>query len=125
MSFSTDVVLLFHLEETWDEDEESVARHELPEYVGSAALKAVNAWLMKREYGELVDLRKAVFPAGNRGMLCEIYGGSFDGLAPEEFRKVVFSQAWRVPEYVQLLLKHEEEDVFTMNMNSDPPAAQF
>jgi len=115
MSWTTSVILLFNLAEEYHEDEDSISQNLLPEYTGSAALGAVNMWLKERDHSELADLSNVQHPVGNLPACNSgIHIGCFNHLDSEEFRDVVFAQAWRIPEFVQLLVKDEMDRMFTV-----------
>ena len=47
-------------------------------------------------------------------MQCFVYGGSFNHLDTTGFREAVSSQSWVAPSSVQLLLKNEGAEVFSL-----------
>ena len=107
MSWITDALLILGPREGLDEDFEVLAT--IP------GLEAVNAWLHDHDFGTLDRLDEHV-AGGGKAMQALVYGGAFDHLVRslDEFLRVVAGQPWRVPEEVQLLLKHEEEGRFDL-----------
>ena len=110
MSWVTDVLILLNLEEVYHVDEEQ----DTCEYVESEALAGVNAWLREQGYGQLVKLDRHAFAAGERAMQAEVHGGAFNYLDIPAFVACVQQQRWRASAYVQLLLKDEQEQRFTV-----------
>lgn len=104
MSWVTDVLLLFSLGEVYDNDGE-----EIKEFT---PLSNINAWLQENGWRTLNNLNQYV----NTGkpMTSPVYGGAFNFLKIDEFIKIVKAQAWREPHNVQLLIKDEEDEKFTM-----------
>jgi hypothetical protein len=105
MSWVTDVILIFSLEEEYDDDEEFL--DSVP------ALDNINAWLEENGYGILVDIGE--FAGGGKAMQTNVYGGAFNFLKIDAFIKLVKAQPWREPENVQLLIQDEEESRFTLH----------
>jgi hypothetical protein len=104
MSWVTDVLLIFSLEELYDEEEEL-------EII--LALNNINSWLKEDGRGVLANLD--TYAGGGKAMQACVYGGAFNFLKIDEFIKVVKEQPWRARGNVQLLLKDEEEKSFTMH----------
>jgi hypothetical protein len=100
-------VLIVNFEERWDDD----INKTLP---SCKALDNINDWLRHGDFGKLDELSKHV-TSGGKNMPCHLYGGAFNFLKIDEFVSLVLSQDWKVPESVMLLIKDEEEDVFTVN----------
>jgi hypothetical protein len=110
MSWVTDVLLLFSLEEVYEVNEAA----ETCEETESEALTGVNAWLHEQGYGRLVNLGEHASRAGDRAMQAEVYGGAFNFLDVPAFIGCVQEQKWRSPGNVQLLLQEEQERRFTL-----------
>jgi hypothetical protein len=106
MSWVTDVLLCINLEERFKDDCSFSASCE--------ALDNINLWLRDHKQGKLDEISEHVF-SGGKAMQCLVYGGAFNFLQTDEFIKVVLSQAWKMPQAVQLLIKQEEEAAFTMH----------
>ncbi|HZR17360.1 MAG TPA: hypothetical protein VFE51_08535 [Verrucomicrobiae bacterium] len=105
MSWVTDVILCINLEEKFRDD---------ADYSESCEpVDSTNRWLTDHEHGKLDQISEAVVSSG-KAMQCFVYGGAFNFLDADEFIKLVLSQEWKMPEAVQLLIKNEEEDAFTM-----------
>ena len=106
MSWVTDVLVTFNLQERFDDD------FNLQDSCES--LDNINAWLKQNELGELDELSKHV-SSGGKGMQCYVYGGAFNFMQVEEFIALVLSQPWKMPASVMLLTKDEEEEAFTLH----------
>lgn len=59
-------------------------------------------------------LKAALFTGGNKEMQCDVYMGAFNNLDIDDFLEVFDSIEWEEPECVQLLVKGEHEDLFTI-----------
>lgn len=106
MSWVTDVLLTVNLEEKFDDD---FNQQEICE-----ALDNINAWLAKSDHGKLDELSPHVESSGHM-IQCHVYGGAFNFLKIDEFVTLVLSQKWKRPDSVMLLIKDEEQDVFTVH----------
>jgi hypothetical protein len=106
MSWVTDVLLTVNLEERFDDDYNALESCE--------ALDKINAWLETRELGKLDELSSHVL-SGGKAMQCHLYGGAFNFMKVDEFITLVLSQTWKQPESVMLLIKDEEQNVFTVH----------
>lgn len=104
MSWVTDVLLLFSLGEVYDDEGQEIGE--------VIPLSNINAWLEEHGWRNLDNLDGYV----NTGkpMQSRVYGGAFNFLTIDEFIKVVKAQAWREPHNVQLLIKNEEDEKFTL-----------
>jgi hypothetical protein len=104
MSWVTDVLLLFSLSELYDNEEEEIEE--------VSPLIHINSWLQENGLRTLDNLDRYV----NTGkpMQSRVYGGAFNFLKIDQFIKVVKDQAWREPHNVQLLIKDEEDEKFTL-----------
>jgi hypothetical protein len=80
------------------------------------ALEKINAWLTADEakgYGPLTDLTSCT--TGNKiGMNANLYGSGFKHIDIGKFGEVVKNQEWHEPTHVQLFIKGEEDEKFTM-----------
>ncbi len=104
MSYITDMVLLFGL----GEDVENT-----PEGDHYSIADGINAWLRERYDGEeLRYLSEAA--SGGKAFQAILYAGCFNFFEPEPFIAFLRTCPWQEPEYVQLLLKSEEEYRFTL-----------
>jgi hypothetical protein len=106
MSWVTDVLLTFNLEEIMDDD--------FNELESCEALDSINAWLEQREEGKMDELSTHV-KSGGKALQCHLYGGAFNFMEVDEFIRLVLSQPWKRPDSVMLLTKDEEQDVFTVH----------
>jgi hypothetical protein len=105
MSWVTDVLLIFSLEEFYSEDGNRLE--------SILALDNINSWLEENGKGSLGNLNE--YAGGGKAMQACVYGGAFNFLKIDEFIKVVKEQSWRMRENVQLLLQDEEDECFTMH----------
>ena len=103
MSYVWNVILSFSDDEFWH-DGEDTARSTC------AALTALNKHL---PYGKLVDLTKSTFKS-SYGMTAHLYGGGFKHLDVDGFIADVRDQAWKDPANVQLFLKSESDEQFSL-----------
>jgi len=111
MSWITDVLLLAGTEEIWgiEDDEGNEIEPETNPF------EEINRWLQSQGVAVgLVDLSHHAFRAGNKAMQALVYGGAFNFLDEDGFLKVVRQQRWLSPHNVQLLMKSEMEERFTM-----------
>lgn len=112
MGWVMTVMVSFSDEELW-EDEETY-RDNCP------SLDNINAWLQssKDEYGPLTDLVPCA--KGNAvGMSANLYGGGFKHFDDEGFFEIVKSQDWNDPDNLQVFLKDEEDQKFTVYEYND------
>jgi len=106
MSWVTDVILCLSVEERFQDHSDFSESCE--------SLDKINAWLGEHEQGKLDELSEHVV-SGGKAMQAFVYGGAFNFLDVEDFIKVVLSQEWKMPQAVQLLVKKEEDEAFTMH----------
>ncbi len=106
MSWVTDVLLSFNLQEKFDDDFNALDSCE--------PLDNINAWLEERELGRLDELSSHV-QSGGKAMQCHVYGGAFNFMEPDDFITAVLSQNWQMPDAILLLTKDEEADAFTIH----------
>lgn len=103
MSYKTDAILLFDIQENFESDFEDRIDH---------LISHINAWLEQNDYGQLSLPPEE---ASNGNVTADnIWIGSFSGFDIDELVKVVKEQKWRVPTSVQLLLKGEEDEKATV-----------
>ncbi len=109
MSHVWTIMLSFGNEEYWTEGEEEPQEQ-------CQALENINAWLKAdevRKYGPLADL--TIHATGNDvGMSANLYGGGFKRMNIEKLVEVIKNQEWLDPASVQLFIKGEEEEKFTL-----------
>ena len=99
----------FGSEEYWTEGEDEPLE-------SCQALDNINVWLTADEvksYGPLTSLTACA--TGNKvGMSANLYGGGFNHMDIEEFGEIVKKQEWHDPASVQLFIKGEEDEKFTL-----------
>ena len=103
MSYVTDVLLLFSIEENLIEGE---FKEEAPVVGG------VNAWLEEHEFARLANL--SVHASVEKVMQANVYGGAYNYFDLDEFAEFLKRQNWRAPHSVQLLVKGEEDVNFSL-----------
>jgi len=69
----------------------------------------INKWLGKNGFGPLCSVEDAY--GGNRHPQFCVYGGGYNSLPDDDFVAMVTTRAWRYPEDVILLLKHEDDPI--------------
>lgn len=114
MSWVSSVMLSFSNEELWADGEDQPRETCEP-------LELINAWITD---GRLVSLVGPTYE-GNAGygMDANLYGGGFNHFDIEGFIAAVRAQAWKNRAKVQLWVKDEEEEVFTLiNLGRRRPA---
>lgn len=105
MSWVTNVLLLFSLDEFFDDEDEEIEK--------PISLTNVNTWLEENGWGTLDNLDRHV-ECGGKAMQACVYGGAFNFFKTDEFIKVVKAQAWRKSKSVQLLIKDENDEHFKL-----------
>jgi hypothetical protein len=80
------------------------------------ALQNINAWLesdTEKMYGPLTNLTS--YATGNQvGMQANLYGGGFKRFDIDDFLAIVKEQTWHDPSCVQVFIKGEEDQQFTL-----------
>jgi len=102
-------MLSFGSEEYWTEGEDEPQEN-------CQALDNINAWLIAdevKQYGLLTDLT-ACATGNGVGMRANLYGGGFKRFDIEQFVGVIKKQEWHDPSNVQLFIKSEEDEKFTL-----------
>jgi inhibitor of KinA sporulation pathway (predicted exonuclease) len=69
-------------------------------------------WLRENNWPALVEISDHA--GGNKVMQCEVWSAAINYFAIEDFVAVVKGIRWEWPESVQLLVKDEHEDHFTL-----------
>jgi hypothetical protein len=111
MSYIWNVILSFSDEEFWHDGEDNTR-------ATCAALDALNKWM---PHGKLVDLTRPTFTAkAGCGMSAHLYGGGFRHLDIEGFIAAVQAQQWKDPTNVQLFLKSESDEQFSLHSVAKP-----
>lgn len=105
MNWIWNVMLSFSFDEFWEDGEDEPREACEP-------LERINRWMA---HGELVDLTGPTYAEGvGYGMHANLYGGGFKHFDIEEFIETVEAQDWKDRENVQLWVKGEEEESFTL-----------
>ncbi|MBD2038883.1 hypothetical protein H6F76_28440 [Leptolyngbya sp. FACHB-321] len=113
MSWVTDVLLIFSLGEVWADYMEPIEADENGESVEEPLpLRTINAWLIKNNQQSLN--RWDEYVNTGKPMQSRIYGGAYNFLKISEFVEVVKAQPWQEPQNMQLLIKDDPEDRFTL-----------
>jgi hypothetical protein len=110
MSWVTDILLIFTLQEIYSE--EDLEEQDLP------ALQNINSWLKENNQTTLDNLAIHTVSSAKSMQSC-IHGGAFNYLKVHEFIEIVKSQEWLYPQGVQLLIKEEQDEIFTMYKLND------
>jgi hypothetical protein len=103
MSYVTNVLLLFSLEENLIEGE---FREKAP------VIGGVNGWLEEHAFAGMENL--SVHAGREKAMQANIYGGAYNYFDVDEFAEFLKEQSWRAPHSVQLLVKCEEDGKFSL-----------
>jgi hypothetical protein len=106
MSWVTDVVLFYS---AWEQEVGEI----------SPCLSGINNWLAENEQVPLLDFAVCANTGDRKFMQAEVWGGAFNHLDIEDFLECVKEQPWHKPERVQVMVKDEEEDTFTLYGISD------
>jgi len=114
MSWVTEVLLITNILEE-DELEIDDAGLENP------VITNVHDWLKLNNYGKLDKLNEYI-RSGGKIMGSHVYGGAFNFILVDEFIEFVTSQSWLFPASVQLLIKDEMEEKFTLHTIDNTPA---
>jgi hypothetical protein len=100
MSVVTDVIICLGLAEAIDDEGTT------------PPIAEINDYLRSRNYGELA--RVDDFAGGNKAFQAAVWMGAFNHLNLSEFMNFVKSRNWQSRADVQILLKKEEENSFTL-----------
>jgi hypothetical protein len=103
MSYVTDVLLLFSLEENLVEGE---LLAEAP------VIEGINSWLDERDFAGLENL--SAHAGVEKAMQANVYGGAYNYFDVGGFVECLRGQSWRAPQSVQLLVKGEEDGKFSL-----------
>ncbi len=112
MSHVTDIILVINL------DDDTIPGYD---ELGPSEVRELNKWLTQSNGypSELkrFDKQKA---GGNKVLQCDLYLAAFNSLDYEGFQKAFHSIAWYDEDGIQLMLKDEHEDRFTVIVPGDP-----
>ena len=103
MSWLWNIMLSFSDDEYWLEGVEEVLEAAPP-------LENINQWL-NLEGGALTDL---TLGSGGAGLNANLFGGGFKHFDIESFIGIVASQEWQCRDDVQLFIKDEEAQTWTL-----------
>ncbi len=116
MSWSVNVVLLYSLGEEWLETEDDDV-----DYAGtSPCLIAINDWLSSQGWVTLVDLGEAVGGMDRHRFGVEMWGAAINRLDIPVFLEFVRQLPWVEPENVQILIKDQQDERFTLYTVATP-----
>ena len=105
MSWVWNVMLSFSDEELWEDDEDEARETCEP-------LERINAWI---DHGRLVSLVGPTYDDdAGYGMHANLYGGGYKHFDIERFIEAVEGQEWKDRANVQLWVKGEGEESFTL-----------
>jgi len=110
MSWVTDVVLFCSTNENYDDLVNLDGYRELPK-----AIAEINAWLEEHKHNPLLAFSE--LDGSEKAMQANVYGGAFNFLKIDPFIEAVMNAKWNTPESVQLMIKDEEENWFTLHEN--------
>ena len=112
MAFVVNVLLNLSPDEFWCDELEDLTET-------CESLERINEWIPD---GHLVNLTGPTYVDGaGYGMHAWLFGGGFKSFPVDGFINVVEKQTWKSPGNVQLFMKVEGEDAFTLldlNLNS-------
>ena len=103
MSYVTDVLLIFSLEENMSEGE---LLAEAPVIVG------INSWLEDRDFAGLKNLSAGA--GAEKAFQSNVYGGAYNFFDLSGFVEYLKGRTWRLPQSVQVLAKGEGDSKFTL-----------
>lgn len=104
MSYVTNVVLLFSLME-YDTETAGVRQYPIVQMLNKSAVDGMHS-------GALV--RVSQYGAGIKVMEAVVYVGAFNFLDVDAFKRAVWALPWEEPESVQLLIKDQDDERFTL-----------
>jgi hypothetical protein len=115
MAWILTIMLSFSNEECWKDDED-----EPVEPLECKPMEQINNWVSggnpsSSDWGRLVELISPTYvDDASYGMDANLVGGGFRHFNIEGFIKVIEDQNWKEREAVQLWLKGEEDEMFTL-----------
>jgi hypothetical protein len=101
MSVVTNIILTCSLGERTSDDE-----------VAPPPIAALSAWLEAEGYGAINNLGERA--GGYKHMECYVFGGAANYLPLDAFLSQVWAQAWHEPQYVQVFIQRQEDNLFTL-----------
>ena len=111
MSWVTNVLLLFSLDELFSDDSIETDEFEMSDEP-ILPIRNINSWLKENGQSPLFNLDEHI--KGGKSMEARVYGGAFNCLHIREFIQTVKMQVWKSPQTVQLLIQDAEDDRFAM-----------
>lgn len=105
MSVVTNVILYIDPLEDGDPDEGIMPK----------PIKAINEWLEDHGKGSFGFIPPAAHcVGGHKALEVDLFLGAFNHLPLDKFLEAVFSQNWEYPANVQVFVKEQEDDKFTV-----------
>lgn len=74
--------------------------------------KEINKWLKKEGYGELKSIDDCA--GGSKRLEAPIFAAAFNFFLFDEFKEFVSSLNWNEPDAVQIFVKEQEDDEFSI-----------
>jgi hypothetical protein len=81
-------------------------------FVEDAGIDDAQKWLRDNKWPELVEVSGNA--GGNKAMQCDVWVAAINCFAIDDFAKAVKAINWEWPDSVQLLVKDEHDDHFTL-----------
>jgi hypothetical protein len=117
MSLVTNVILSIGHENTCKDVKPKIVPYGLLRAVVSEyeLVREINQWLDKHDHGPFgEEITAGNVAGGDKGFEANVYVGAFNYLVLSEFVDFVLTRPWQSPESVQLFVKCQEEDKFTV-----------
>ena len=114
MSWVTNVVLFYSTGEEFIDVAVEDDKEDIQDVGISACLTKINVWLSQQGWVELVNIGDCVSGRERHSFECSIWGAAFNHLDIEAFLKCVKCQDWQEPDNVQVMVKDQEEERFTV-----------
>ncbi|MNQ14503.1 hypothetical protein D3C85_274570 [compost metagenome] len=86
-------------------------------FPGDTGANEVFAWLYANKHGYIQQVDDQA--GGHKAMECEVYLIATNMLDRDAFLFMFNASRWEYPECAQLMMKHEQEDVFTTYIAAD------
>jgi hypothetical protein len=90
-------------------------------FIEDQGIKDVQLWLSRA--GALPLNQIDGFSGGTKAVEHEIWAGAYNWLDVPEFIKAVKNASWEFPSDVQLLIKEESDDLFSLRAGTMPVAS--
>ncbi len=81
-------------------------------FVRESGIEEVNKWLVENEHQPLVEISEHA--GGPRAMECRVWAAAQNYLDHEKFEEFVKTVRWQHLDHVQVLLKGQHDDLFSM-----------